>query len=68
MYQEAFFLLLPLRETSANKTIVEALACGLPIVANDVEAFPIATKTLYLSLRQKRLPPSWKAICEIQTA
>jgi hypothetical protein len=40
------FLLLPLREISANNTIVEALACGLPIVANDVEAFPIATKTL----------------------
>ena len=36
MYQQAFLLLLPLRESSANNTIVEALACGLPIVANDV--------------------------------
>ncbi|PWT81515.1 MAG: hypothetical protein C5B58_09705, partial [Acidobacteria bacterium] len=36
LYQQAFLLLLPLQEASASNTVVEALACGLPIVANEI--------------------------------
>ena len=36
LYQTAVALVLPLEECGANNSLVEALACGLPIVATDV--------------------------------
>jgi glycosyltransferase involved in cell wall biosynthesis len=36
LYRKALVLFLPLQEASANNAIVEALACGLPIVTNRV--------------------------------
>jgi glycosyltransferase involved in cell wall biosynthesis len=36
LYQAADLLLMPLIDASANNAILEALACGLPIVATDV--------------------------------
>ena len=35
-YQEAALLVMPLRECTANNVILEAMACGLPIVASEV--------------------------------
>ena len=36
LYQSASILLLPMEDSGANSAIVEALACGLPIVTTDV--------------------------------
>lgn len=40
LYQSATVLLLPMRECGASNAIVEALACGLPIVTTDVGGIP----------------------------
>ncbi len=36
LYRRAVVLLLPMRASGANNAVVEALACGLPIVTDDV--------------------------------
>lgn len=36
LYQNAYLLLLPLKDCSANNAIVEAMACGTPVVTNNV--------------------------------
>ncbi|MFZ2449504.1 MAG: glycosyltransferase family 4 protein [Methylovulum miyakonense] len=36
LYQESYLLLLPMNDSGANTAVVEALACGLPIVTTDV--------------------------------
>ena len=36
LYRQAYLLLLPLDNSGANTAIVEALACGLPVVTTDV--------------------------------
>ena len=36
LYRQARFLLLPMQDSGANTAVVEALACGLPIVTTDV--------------------------------
>lgn len=38
LYQEASFLFLPLKEVTACNAILEALACGLPIITTDLES------------------------------
>jgi glycosyltransferase involved in cell wall biosynthesis len=35
-YQEASLLVMPLKDCTANNAILEAMACGLPLVATDV--------------------------------
>lgn len=36
LYQRSYLLLLPMNDSGANTAVVEALACGLPIVTTDV--------------------------------
>ncbi len=36
LYQNAYLMLLPMNDSGANNSVVEALACGLPIVTTDV--------------------------------
>jgi glycosyltransferase involved in cell wall biosynthesis len=36
LYQKASLLLLPLIDATANNAVVEALACGLPVITSDV--------------------------------
>ena len=36
LYRQSYLLLMPLNECAANNAIVEALACGLPVVTTDV--------------------------------
>lgn len=52
LLQSCTLLLMPLKNSGANNTVLEALACGLPIVTNDVggirdygggTTFPLAT-------------------------
>ena len=37
LYQQSDMLLLPLLEATANNSLLEAMACGLPIVSTDLE-------------------------------
>ena len=36
LYQNASILLLPIKECTANNALLEAMACGLPVVSNNV--------------------------------
>ncbi|MCP9929773.1 glycosyltransferase family 4 protein [Cyanobium sp. AMD-g] len=36
LYRKSFLLLLPMNDSGANTAVVEALACGLPVVTTDV--------------------------------
>lgn len=38
LYQSAALLVMPLRDTVANNTVLESMACGLPMVVSDVGA------------------------------
>jgi glycosyltransferase involved in cell wall biosynthesis len=64
MYQEAFLLLLPLQETSANNAIVEALACGLPIVANAVGGISDYGGNTVFELTQEARPEAFAMLVE----
>jgi len=36
LYRKSDVLLLPITDCTANNTLLEAMACGLPVVTNDV--------------------------------
>lgn len=53
LYQQAHLLFLPLTATTSNNTLVEAMACGLPILTTDLPGV-----TYYVGGEAARLIPS----------
>ncbi len=53
LYQEATAFILPLLDATANTALTEAIACGLPIVSNDIGGVPDYTDPGFADL----LPP-----------
>jgi glycosyltransferase involved in cell wall biosynthesis len=52
LYQGATGLLLPIKDCTANNALLEAVACGLPIIANDVGAVRNYTHNSFADLLQ----------------
>ena len=50
LYQQATLLCLPLLDCTANNALLEAIACGLPIVSNNVGGMPDYTKETFANL------------------
>ena len=50
LYRSADLLLLPLRESTANNAVLEAMACGLPIVTNHTTGIADYTDSAYASV------------------
>jgi glycosyltransferase involved in cell wall biosynthesis len=59
MYRKASCLLLPLATASANCALVEAAACGLPIVATDLPAVREYTRPEFSRLVEGRDPRNY---------
>jgi len=53
LYRNAALLLMPLEDAVANNAIMEAMACGLPIVTNDTGGIRDYVDTEFALLRAK---------------
>ncbi|MEA5465666.1 glycosyltransferase [Leptothoe sp. PORK10 BA2] len=53
VYRRAKALVLPLLDCTANNALLESIACGLPIISNDIGGMPDYTRDSFSTL----LPP-----------
>ncbi|MEM8805220.1 MAG: glycosyltransferase family 4 protein [Cyanobacteria bacterium P01_G01_bin.38] len=54
VYRRAKALLLPLLDCTANNALLESIACGLPIISNDVGGMPDYTRNSFATLLSPR--------------
>ncbi len=50
IYQQASMLVLPLIDCTANNALIEAIACGLPVISNQVGGLPDYTRDSFADL------------------
>jgi glycosyltransferase involved in cell wall biosynthesis len=50
IYQQASMLVLPLIDCTANNALLEAVACGLPVISNQVGGLPDYTRDTFADL------------------
>jgi glycosyltransferase involved in cell wall biosynthesis len=50
IYQQASMLFLPLLDCTANNALLEAIACGLPVISNQVGGLPDYTRDSFADL------------------
>jgi glycosyltransferase involved in cell wall biosynthesis len=50
IYQQASMLVLPLIDCTANNALLEAIACGLPVISNQVGGLPDYTRDSFADL------------------
>jgi glycosyltransferase involved in cell wall biosynthesis len=50
IYQRASMLVLPLLDCTANNALLEAIACGLPVISNNVGGLPDYTRDSFADL------------------
>lgn len=50
LYRRASMLLLPMRDCTANNALLEGMACGLPVISNNVGGMPDYTNNEFASL------------------
>jgi glycosyltransferase involved in cell wall biosynthesis len=50
IYQQASMLVLPLIDCTANNALLEAIACGLPIISNQIGGLPDYTRDTFADL------------------